>query len=181
MSRIGKQPVAIPSGVKVEWVPPVVKVQGPKGELKWELKPGIRLEVEDKVVRVVRENEERQTRAWHGLYRALVANMVHGVSKGYEKKLEVMGVGYRAEVKGRELHMLLGYSHPLVYPIPEGVEISVDKSFIVVQGIDKQQVGQVSAEIKAFRPPEPYKGKGIKYADEVLRRKAGKAAVGTGT
>ncbi len=181
MSRIGKQPVQIPSGVKVEWNPPVLRVQGPKGELTREVKPGIHIEIEGDILRVRRENEDRRVRGYHGLYRALIYNMVLGVSKGYEKKLEVMGVGYRAEVKGRELHMLLGFSHPVVFPIPEGIQISVDRSFISVQGIDKQQVGEVAAEIRSIRPPEPYKGKGIRYADEVLRRKAGKAAVGTGT
>jgi large subunit ribosomal protein L6 len=181
MSRIGKQPVVIPPEVKVEWNPPRIRVQGPRGELSREIKPGIELTIEDNLLRVKRRDDERQTRSLHGLYRSLIKNMVDGVTAGFEKRLEVMGVGYRAEVKGRELHMLLGFSHPVAYLIPEGIEVNSEKGFITVRGIDKEKVGQVAAEIRSFRPPEPYKGKGIRYADELLRRKAGKAAVGTGT
>ncbi len=181
MSRIGKQPVLIPPEVKVDWNPPKIRVQGPKGELSCEIKPGIELAIEDNLLRVKRNDDERQTRSLHGLYRSLIKNMVEGVTRGFEKRLEVMGVGYRAEIKGRELHMMLGFPLPVVYSIPEGVEVSSEKGFITVRGIDKVKVGQAAAEIRSFRPPEPYKGKGIRYADEMIRRKAGKAAVGTGT
>jgi len=177
MSRIGKKPISLPKGVEVKQEGTTVIVKGPKGTLKSPLAPGISMKVEGTEVSLLRENEERQTRAFHGLSRALLANNVTGVTEGFKKELDIVGVGYRAEVKGKEVVFQLGYSHPINFPIPEGIEIAVDKSgHVIVTGIDKQQVGQTAAEIRKLRMPDPYKGKGIKYTTEVIRRKAGKAA-----
>ena len=177
MSRIGKQPISLPKGVTVKQDGDQVIVKGPNGTLSSPLQPGISLKVEGAEVNLLRANEERQTRAFHGLTRALVANNVAGVTEGFKKELDIVGVGYRAEVKDKVVIFQLGYSHPINFKIPEGIKIEVDKAgHVVVSGIDKQSVGQVAAEIRKLRSPDPYKGKGIKYMGEHIRRKAGKAA-----
>ncbi len=176
MSRIGKQPVAIPSGVEVKIEDGKLIVK--KGNLSQEVEFGNRVKVEIKDNSIVFSpvGEDKQSRAYWGTYRALTNNAIEGLTKGFEKKLEINGVGYRAAVKGKELELQLGFSHPINYPIPEGIQITVEKNIITVKGHDKQKVGQVAAEIRSFRPPEPYKGKGVKYVDEVIIRKAGKTA-----
>ncbi|OGJ59450.1 50S ribosomal protein L6 [Candidatus Peribacteria bacterium RIFCSPHIGHO2_01_FULL_51_9] len=182
MSRIGKKSVAIPSGVTVTVAGGSVKVSGSKGELGITLLSDIAVTVEGDQVTVRRTAETTRARECHGLTRALIANMVHGVHEGYEKKLELIGVGYKAQVKGKTLVLNLGFSHPVEYSIPQGVEILPDeknKNILTVRGIDKERVGHVAAQIRSFRPPEPYKGKGIRYVDEYIRRKVGKAAVKT--
>jgi large subunit ribosomal protein L6 len=177
MSRIGKKPISLPKGVEVKQEGTTVIVKGPKGTLTSPLAPGITMKVEGTEVSLLRADEERQTRAYHGLSRALLANNVTGVTEGFKKELDIIGVGYRAEVKGKEVVFQLGYSHPINFPIPEGIEIAIDKGGrVTITGIDKQQVGQTAAEIRKLRMPDPYKGKGIKYSDETIRRKAGKAA-----
>ncbi|HUX05833.1 MAG TPA: 50S ribosomal protein L6 [Acidobacteriota bacterium] len=181
MSRIGKKPITLPEGTSVvSIVETEVVVKGPKGQLTSPLMPGISVKQEGAGTLIVdRANEEKQTRAYHGLCRSLLNNAVVGVSAGFKKQLEIQGIGYRAAVKDMALELQLGYSHPIIYPIPEGISISVEKNtLITVEGIDKQQVGQVAAEIRAMRPPEVYKGKGIRYVGEYVRRKVGKAAVG---
>ncbi len=179
MSRIGKKPVPLPKGVEAHVGNGVIQVKGPKGNLLVGLMPGITASIEDGILTLDRENEERQTRAYHGLNRALVANAVTGVSEGWKKELEIIGIGYRAEKKGNAVVFNLGYSHPIEYPIPEGIDIEVDSKAnkLAVVGIDRQKVGQVAAEIRGLRPPEPYKGKGIRYAGEYIRIKAGKQGV----
>jgi large subunit ribosomal protein L6 len=178
MSRVGKKIINLPKGVEIRQDGDAVVVKGPKGSLRTPLVPGITMKNEGNVVEMIRSNEERNTRAFHGLMRALVANNVTGVSEGFKRELDIIGVGYRAEVKGREVVFQLGYSHPVRFPIPEGIDIVVDAKtgHITITGIDKQKVGQTAAEIRSLRSPDPYKGKGIKYSDEVIRRKAGKAA-----
>ena len=178
MSRIGKKEIPLPKGVEVKHDAKGVTVKGPKGSLTTAFVPGIGVKVENNVVQFTRADEEKKTRAFHGLMRALVASNVKGVSEGFKKELDIVGVGYRAEVKGKEVVFQLGYSHPVRFAIPQGIEIAVDAKtgHITVTGIDKQKVGQVAAEIRGLREPDPYKGKGIKYSDEVIRRKAGKAA-----
>jgi large subunit ribosomal protein L6 len=177
MSRVGKNPIAIPSGVTVTVQGESVTVKGPKGELSQALVHGITASVADGQVVVSRPNDSKQSRVSHGLVRALVNNMVTGVSQGFERKLEVIGVGYRADVKGTQLVMNLGYSHSINYDIPSGVAVSVDKqNVITIQGIDKQRVGQVAAEVRAFRSPDSYKGKGVRYQGEYIRLKTGKSA-----
>jgi large subunit ribosomal protein L6 len=181
MSRIGKEPINIASGVKLELEGNTVKVKGPNGELNYALRDEVSIEVEGSVVRVLRKNDSRIARSVHGLTRTLISNMVKGVSEGFEKRLEIVGVGYRADVKGNTLNITLGYSRPINYELPKGINAAVEKqTSIILKGADKQLVGQVAAEIRAFRPPEPYKGKGVKYVDEFIRRKAGKAAKGVG-
>ena len=175
MSRIGKLPVKIPSGVTITVDDHKIVVKGPKGQLEQSLLDRINVAVEGDTLTVTRLNDEKMSKAQHGLIRALINNMVVGVSQGFEKKLEVNGVGFRVNGGGQNLEMALGYSHPVKYQAPEGVALTVDKMNITVSGIDKQQVGQVAAEIRSLKKPEPYKGKGIKYADEVILRKAGKA------
>jgi large subunit ribosomal protein L6 len=175
MSRIGKKPIPVPPNVQVSIDGSTVKVKGPKGELAREIRPEVKLRLEDGTLLVERESDEPQHRAYHGLTRALVANMVTGVTEGYRKSLDIVGVGYRAEKKGNNLVLTVGYSHQVTYPEPKGITLSTTSpTTIVVEGIDKQQVGQVAAEIRAVRPPEPYKGKGIRYTGEQVRRKAGK-------
>jgi large subunit ribosomal protein L6 len=168
----------VPKGVEVKYEGRVVTVKGPKGSLSTDLVEGIDVKVENNVVQFTRVNDEGKNRAFHGLMRALVANNVRGVSEGFKRELDIIGVGYRAEVKAREVVFQLGYSHPVRFPIPEGIEITVDAKtgHVTITGIDKQKVGQVAAEIRSLREPDPYKGKGIKYTEEVIRRKAGKAA-----
>lgn len=178
MSRIGKKEIPLPKGVEVREDAGAVVVKGPKGSMVTPLVPGITMAVENNVVKFERKNEEGKTRAFHGLMRALVANNVKGVSEGFKRELDIVGVGYRAEVKGKEVVFQLGYSHPVRFAIPEGIEITVDPktNHVTITGIDRQKVGQTAAEIRSLRAPDPYKGKGIKYSDEVIRRKAGKAA-----
>lgn len=177
MSRIGKLPVAIPGGVTVDYREPVLTVRGPRGELTLDVHPAMTLQVDKSEVVVRRPSDGRTHRSLHGLTRALIANMVHGVTTGYSKTLEIVGVGYRAQKKGRELVLSLGYSHTIDYPEPEGITLECPRQdVVVVHGIDKQKVGQVAAEIRSFRPPEPYKGKGVRYQGEQIRRKVGKTA-----
>ncbi|MBW2057856.1 MAG: 50S ribosomal protein L6 [Deltaproteobacteria bacterium] len=176
MSRIGKLPIPIPEGVEVSLSGDAVQVKGPKGQLERRLPRGAQVTVEDNQVRVQRPDDSRQAKSVQGLTRSLLANMVVGVSQGFEKKLEIVGVGYRAERKDDGLFLTLGYSHPILYPLPPGIDVVVDKQVaLTVKGIDKELVGAVAAKIRSFRPPEPYKGKGIRYKDEYIRRKVGKA------
>lgn len=174
LSRIGKLPIEIPSGVTITVDSGDVTVKGPKGELKQFITPAVTVKVEDGVLTVSPKDESKVARSQHGLMRTLVNNMVTGVTKGFEKKLEVNGVGFRVQATNNELEMSLGFSHPVKYKAPAGVSITNEKMNILVSGIDKQKVGQVAAEIRSLKKPEPYKGKGIKYADEVILRKAGK-------
>jgi large subunit ribosomal protein L6 len=176
MSRIGKLPITIPAGVTITVDPDWITVKGPKGELKQFTLPEVNVKVDGNEAIVTRKTDEKLARSQHGLMRALVNNMVVGVTEGFERKLEVNGVGFRLVSKGpQEIEMSLGFSHPVTYKAPEGVVLSVNKMEITVSGISKQQVGQTAAEIRSLKKPEPYKGKGIKYADEQIRRKAGKA------
>lgn len=178
MSRVGKAPVFFEKDVQVTLTASnEVVVKGPKTSQTVKVHPSINVAVEDNMVVFTRTNDEPQTRAFHGLYRALVQNMVTGVSRGWSKELELNGVGYRAAVSGKKLELNLGYSHPIIYPIPDGIEVKVDKQTKVsVSGASRELVGQVAAKIRGFRPPEPFLGKGVKYADEHIRRKAGKSA-----
>ncbi len=177
MSRIGKQPIEIPSGVDVKLQGRSVEVKGPKGHLTFEHHPDITVVHEDGVIRVTRPSDEPRHRALHGLTRTLVANMIEGVANGFSKTLEIIGVGYRAEAKGKGVVLRLGFSHLIVYDAPDGIQIQVpNPTTMVVEGADKQKVGQVAAELRGFRPPEPYKGKGVRYKGEYVRRKAGKTA-----
>lgn len=176
MSRIGKLPVAVPSGVNVNIADDEVHVKGPKGELRQRVLQHVAVKLEDGKVIVERKGDGREHRSAHGLTRTLVSNMIEGVSKGFRKSLEIQGVGYRAAKAGENLNLTLGFSHPVSYKAPQGITLSVEgTNKIHVDGIDKQQVGQVAAEIRNLRPPEPYKGKGVRYAAEVVRKKLGKA------
>lgn len=175
MSRVGKLPIEIPSGVTITVDDSAITVEGPKGKLTQFTVPGVTFEQKDGIFQVNRINDEAANRANHGLMRSLINNMVVGVTKGYEKKLEINGVGYRANMQGADLKMQLGFSHDIIYTPKQGVKVEVNKSEITVSGISKQQVGQTAAEIRAFKKPEPYKGKGIKYADEYILRKSGKS------
>lgn len=176
MSRIGKQPITVPAGVKVARDGAILKVSGPQGNLEFPVRNEIGVEVAGSVINVVRKNETRSARELHGLTRTILANMVEGVSKGFEKKLETVGVGYKAEAKGSDLVLSLGFSNPVNFKLPKGITASVEKqTLITLKGADKQLVGQTAANIRAIRPPEPYKGKGVKYSNEVIRKKAGKA------
>lgn len=177
MSRIGKKPIALPAKVSVAIEGQKVTVKGPKGELTHEVHPNIKVRQEDGKVLVERPNDERENRALHGLTRALIANMVLGVSEGFRKTLLIEGVGYSGDLRGKDLVMRLGYSHEIVVNPPPGISFAVEErgTKIHVEGIDKQVVGQVAADIRKLRPPEPYKGKGVRYVDEIIRRKAGKA------
>jgi large subunit ribosomal protein L6 len=175
MSRIGKQPIEIPAGVKVSIDNSSISVTGPKGTLSRTLLDKVTLDLNDKFLTVTRVDDSINARAAHGLSRTLVSNMVIGVTKGFERALEINGVGYRAEVKGDVLNLSLGYSHPINFQLPNGITVDVDKmTKLLVKGIDKELVGQTAAKIREFRSPEPYKGKGVKYADEIILRKAGK-------
>ncbi len=179
MSRIGRKPIPVPSGVKINATSGNVEVQGPKGKLRVLVPSQIRMEQKDGVLNLLRDNEEH--RALHGLARALLANAVHGVTQGFKKELDIVGVGYRAEVKSKIVAFALGKSHPVEFPIPEGIQISVEKqTHLVVSGADKAQVGQVAADLRALRPPDPYKQKGIRITGERLKKKAGKAGVKAG-
>lgn len=176
MSRIGKQTIRIPDGVKVAVEGAAVKVTGPQGTLDMPLRPEVAVEIKDAELVVTRSEDSRTARSLHGLTRALLANMVTGVSEGFTRKLEIVGVGYKAEVQGSTMKLALGFSQPVQYDLPPGVTAKVERQTLVeLKGADKQVVGQVAADIRGFRPPEPYKGKGVKYAEETIRRKAGKA------
>jgi len=177
MSRIGKQPITLPAGIEVSVAADAVTIKGSKGELTSPLFPGITVEHEGNVLSVLCSDlGTKKTKSFYGLVRALLASNIEGVSKGFVKKLELRGVGYRAQSQGKTLNLSLGFSHPVEYALPEGVDAAVDKSIITVSGIDKQRVGQVAAEIRAFRPPEPYKGKGVRYVGEYVAMKEGKKA-----
>ena len=179
MSRLGKQPVSMPSGVKASFQGGLLKVEGPKGKLDLKIPSGIDLVLETSKISVNRKSDEAADRAKHGLVRMLVSNMVTGVTSGYEKQLDIVGVGYRAAVKGKTLGLTLGFSHPVDFPIPEGLTVRVDgNTKVFLQSADKALVGETAAKIRSLRPPEPYQGKGIKYSNEKIRRKAGKAAAG---
>jgi large subunit ribosomal protein L6 len=178
MSRIGKKPIPVPEGVDITLDGNAVRVKGPKGTLERTFRPEVDITLEDGELKVTRRSDAKRDRAFHGLSRALLANMVTGVTDGFSKTLEIVGVGYRAEMKDKALAISVGYSHPVDYPQPAGITITTPSpTVIVVEGIDRQQVGQVAAEIRSVRPPEPYKGKGIRYRGEHVRRKAGKAGV----
>jgi large subunit ribosomal protein L6 len=177
VSRIGKKPVPIPKGVTVQVSDGVVSVRGPKGELSAALHHDISIEVKSDEAIVKVDGDDNFHNALHGLWRANLNNMIVGVTKGYEKKLEIIGVGYRAEMKGSNIQLILGYSHPILFKPPQSIKIETPSpTNITVSGVDKQLVGQIAAKLRSFRPPEPYKGKGIKYENEFIRRKAGKAA-----
>jgi large subunit ribosomal protein L6 len=179
MSRIGRRPVPILKGVEVRQANGTLKVKGPKGELALDVHRDVKVVIDEQEVRVERSSDEKKDRALHGLTRALIANMVKGVTEGFSKTLEIVGVGYRADVKGKGITLQLGYSHPINYQAVEGVKLECpNQTTIVISGPDKQKVGQTAAEIRGLRPPEPYKGKGIKYQGEHIRRKAGKTASG---
>ena len=177
MSRIGKMPVVIPKGVEIKSEGGKVRVKGPKGELVSAIPAGLTVSIDDGQLRIAREGDEPHVRACHGLLRSLVANNVEGVTKGFTKELEISGVGFKAEVKGKSVVFALGFSHPIDFAIPEGIAIAVDAKAgrMTITGADKQKVGQTAAEIRSLRVPDPYKAKGIKYANEVIRRKVGKA------
>jgi large subunit ribosomal protein L6 len=179
MSRIGNKPIPVPSGVKIAVAAEKIDVQGPKGKLSVAVPRGISFEQKDGILNVKRATEEH--RALHGLVRALVANAVHGVTQGFKKDLDIVGVGYRAELKGKVVSFALGRSHPVEFPVPEGIQISVDKqTHLVVSGADKGQVGQVAADLRSLRPPDPYKQKGVRITGEHLKKKAGKAGAKAG-
>jgi len=180
MSRIGKQPIAVPQGVEVAVEQSRVTVKGPRGQLEQSFHPDMRIVLDDGTLRVERPDDERDHRSLHGLTRTLIANMVEGVTNGFEKRLEIVGVGYRAALKGSDLELAVGYSHPVTFRAPNGIQFEVPAANrVVVRGIDKQLVGEVAAEIRKVRKPEPYKGKGIRYEGEYVRKKAGKAAKAT--
>ncbi|MBM14815.1 MAG: 50S ribosomal protein L6 [Nitrospina sp.] len=183
MSRVGKKPVPIPSGVEFKVNGSRVDVKGPKGQLSRDMHPNMQIEFKDNEVTVTRPTNDRLDRSLHGLTRTLINNMVLGVSTGYSKQLNIVGVGYKVAVKGKDLELNLGHSHAINYPAPKGIDFEVDgkKNTIVVKGINKELVGQTAAEIRGLRPPEPYKGKGVMYSTERIIRKAGKAAVGKGS
>lgn len=176
MSRVGKKPIAIPSGVTVNVGDGAVQVKGPKGELSCPIPEGIAARVENDELVFERPDDSKPSRSNHGLARALASNMVVGVSEGFVRRLEIEGVGYRADVSGKSLNLLLGFSHPVEMPIPDGLSVSVEQNTrVAIEGADKSSVGQFAADVRALRPPEPYKGKGVRYEDEQIRRKVGKA------
>jgi large subunit ribosomal protein L6 len=177
MSRIGNRPIEIPEGVNIDVADGLVTVKGPRGELRQPVSPAMRIERSDGTLTVERPSERGEHRALHGLTRTLIANMVEGVTNGFEKRLEIQGVGYRARLQGKQLEMALGYSHPVSITPPEGIEFEVPQpTEVIVRGIDKQLVGEIAARVRKQRPPEPYKGKGVRYAGEYVRRKVGKRA-----
>ncbi len=181
MSRIGKKPVPYAKGVKVEKKENTIKISGPKGELSAVVPPSIGVELKDGEIILRRSADDKIQKALHGTWRALLNNMVKGVTEGFQKRLEIVGVGYKAEVKGKKIQLALGYSHPILFLPPNGIKIEIPQpTNIVISGVDKQLVGQVAAKLRSFRPPEPYKGKGVKYEGEYIRRKAGKAAATAG-
>jgi large subunit ribosomal protein L6 len=175
MSRTGKRPIPVPKDVKVDLKDDLLTVKGPKGELRRNIHPKIKIGMEDDHILVSIDDEDKKAISLHGLFRVLVANMVTGVSKGFEVGLEIVGVGYRAELSGRKASFYLGYSHPIVFELPDGIDAEIEKTRITLKGIDKELLGRTAAKIRSFRKPEPYKGKGVRYAEEVVKRKAGKA------
>lgn len=182
MSLIGKQPIKISDSVEISIAEQTIKVKGPKGELEYTFLPLVEVIHENSHIVVKRKNDDKESRSVHGLTRALINNMVIGVSEGFEKRLEIIGVGYKAQTSGEKITLNLGFSHPINYEAPKGVKIEMDKenkNIIIISGIDKQMVGEAAARIRKYRPPEPYKGKGIRYIDEYVRRKAGKTAAKT--
>ena len=177
MSRIGRKPVSIPQGVEVNLDGVVIRAEGPKGKLMQPVPAGLSAKLENNQLVISRSGDDRKTRALHGLARALVANMVTGVKDGFERKLEIVGIGYRAQLQGRVITLALGYSHPVLFPLPEGVTAEIERQVsITLRGADKAVLGQTAAKLRALRKPDPYKGKGIRYANEVVRRKVGKKA-----
>jgi large subunit ribosomal protein L6 len=177
MSRIGKKPIPVPQGVKIAVDGNTVHAEGPKGKLSQLVPDSVSVKVEANVLTVERASDHRTVRALHGLTRSLIANMVQGVKDGFERKLEIVGIGYRAQVQGKNLQLALGYSHPVIFPLPDGVQAEIDRQVsITLRGADKALLGQVAAKLRALRKPDPYKGKGIKYAEEQIRRKVGKKA-----
>jgi large subunit ribosomal protein L6 len=177
MSRIGRKPVSIPQGVKLNLDGAVVRAEGPKGKLSQPIPAGLSAKIENNQLVISRSGEDRKVRALHGLARALMFNMVTGVKDGFERKLEIVGIGYRAQLQGRAIQLALGYSHPVIFPLPEGVTAEIDRQVsITLRGADKAVLGQTAAKLRALREPDPYKGKGIRYANEVVRKKVGKKA-----
>jgi len=177
MSRIGKKPIPVPQGVKIAVEGNTVRVEGPKGQLSQRVPESVSIKLESNVLTVDRSSDHRNVRALHGLTRSLLANMVHGVKDGFERKLEIVGIGYRAQLAGKNLQLALGYSHPVIFPLPDGVQAEIERQVsITLKGADKALLGQVAAKLRALRKPDPYKGKGIKYAEEQIRRKVGKKA-----
>ena len=177
MSRIGRKPIPVPQGVKIAVEGTSVLVEGPKGKLQHTLPGGISVKMDPTVLTVDRASDHRTARALHGLTRSLIANMVHGVKDGFERKLEIVGIGYRAQLQGKNLQLALGYSHPVIFALPEGIQAEVERQVaITLRGADKALLGQTAAKLRSLRKPDPYKGKGIKYADEYIRRKVGKKA-----
>ncbi len=175
MSRIGKKPIPIPSGVKVSIAAAAVEVQGPKGKLRQQIPPGVRFTKTEGALVATPERDEKALRKFHGLARSLVANAVTGVTDGFKKELDIVGIGYRAELKGKQVHFALGYSHPIVFDVPEGIDVAINKqTHVVVTGVDRQLVGQVAANIRGLRKPDPYKQKGVRYTGEQLKKKVGK-------
>jgi large subunit ribosomal protein L6 len=180
MSRIGKLPIQLDKGVKATLAGRQIRMEGPKGKLEMELPEGFQVDISDSLMTVKRPSDAGRHRALHGLTRKLLANMAQGVGKGFTRNLEINGVGYRAEVRGNALYLTLGYSHPILYQLPQGVSAKVERQVqVTLEGTDRQLLGMVAAQLRELRPPEPYKGKGIKYAEEKIRRKAGKAAAGS--
>ncbi|VAW36900.1 LSU ribosomal protein L6p (L9e) [hydrothermal vent metagenome] len=181
MSRIGKEPIEVPAGASVSLKGNTIEAKGPEGALSIDFNDDVSVAVDGNTITVTRRDDSLKARQLHGLTRTLISNMVNGVVKAFEKKLDIVGVGYKAAVEGGIVNLALGFSHPIHYDIPAGIKVSVDKQTLVtIKGADKQLVGQVAADIRSYRPPEPYKGKGVKYIDEVIRRKAGKAGKGAG-
>jgi large subunit ribosomal protein L6 len=177
MSRIGKQPIVVPQGVKVQIDDGTIRAEGPKGKLSQPVPSGLTATLENDRLVIAREGDDRNVRAIHGLTRALVANMVHGVKDGFERKLEIVGIGYRAQLQGRNIQLALGYSHPIIFPLPETITADIERQVsITLRGPDKALLGETAAKLRSLRKPDPYKGKGIKYSDEVIRRKVGKKA-----
>ena len=174
MSRIGKMPISIPKDVKVDLKGDTLNVKGPRGELTRTIHPKVNINVDNDQISVNVNDESKESKSLHGLFRALIANMVTGVSQGFVRILDIVGVGYRAELSGRTATFHLGYSHPVVFELPNGIDATIDKTRITINGIDKELVGRTAAKIRSFRKPEPYKAKGIRYADEIVKRKAGK-------
>ncbi|HMM37837.1 MAG TPA: 50S ribosomal protein L6 [Desulfovibrio sp.] len=175
MSRIGKKPIDIPSGVEVKIGPEAISVKGPKGALSTPVHPKVSYSLEGDKIQVSPVDESRMANAQHGLRRTLLANCIHGVTAGFQKTLEVIGVGYKVSVQGKKVVLTVGYSHPVEYPLPAGIDAAAEGNKLTISGLDKQMVGEVAAQLRRVRPPEPYKGKGIKYVDEQIRRKAGKS------
>jgi large subunit ribosomal protein L6 len=177
MSRIGRKPIPIPDGVKIQIADGVVRAEGPKGKLSQPMPSGMTAKIEDKILHIERGDDSRTARSLHGLTRALVANMVAGVKDGFERRLEIVGIGYRAQLQGKNIQLALGYSHPVIFALPDGITAEIEKQVAVtLKGADKALLGETAAKLRSLRKPDPYKGKGIKYAGEVIRRKVGKKA-----